>query len=298
MNKLFNVTNKIIKKPSLVFMYLDSFGLFKNMDDEKYLKKIYKIRFDKELDLNNPKTFNEKLQWLKLFDRKDIYSDMVDKYEAKKFVANKIDDSIIIPTIGIYDKFDDLDFSKFPNQFVIKCTHDSGGPIIIKDKKSININDIRKKINKRLKYNYFYNCREWPYKNVKPRIIVEKYIKDELIDDLRDYKFMCFNGEPKYVYITVKSKNIFENYYDMNFNPVNIDHGFPKSNIEFKKPKNFNKMIEIARKLSKDVPFLRVDLHNNNGKILFGEMTFYDWAGLKPYLDNSDDEFGKMLKLK
>jgi hypothetical protein len=224
---------------------------------------------------------------------------MVDKYEVKKYVADKVGKEYIIPTIGVYDNFDEIDFDKLPRQFVIKCTHNSGGMVICKDKAKLDKKAAKKKIEKAMQRNYYYSCREWPYKNVKPRIIVEEFIKDDMTDDLRDYKFMCFNGKPKYVYITVKNDDIFENYYDMSFKPIDIDHGFRRSEIDFKKPKLFDDMVKIAKKLSKDIPFLRVDLHYVNGKILFGEMTFYDWGGFRPFSGDGkwDNKLGDLINL-
>ena len=145
--------------------------------DKMFLKIKYRIHCGKKLNLKNPQTFNEKLQWLKLYDRKDIYTTMVDKYEAKKYVASVIGEEYIIPTLGVYDKFDEIDFDKLPNQFVMKCTHDSGGIVIVKDKSKFDKEVARKKINKFLKRKFYYTNREWPYKNVKPRIIIEKYMR-------------------------------------------------------------------------------------------------------------------------
>ena len=161
--------------------------------DSIVLKCIYRSELNKKLNLNNPKTFNEKLQWLKLYDRKDIYTTMVDKYEAKKYVAGIIGEEYIIPTIGIYNSFDEIDFDKLPKRFVMKCTHDSGGIIICKDKSNFNKVLAKKKIEKSLKKNYYYGGREWPYKNVKPRIIIEEYMEDKKHHELRDYKIFCFN---------------------------------------------------------------------------------------------------------
>ena len=220
------------------------------------------------------------MNWLKLYNRDNHYTRLVDKYEVKKYVAGIIWEKYIIPTLWVYNNFDDIDFDELPNQFVIKCTHDSGGVIIVKDKKIFDKSEAKEKINRLLKVNYFYPARERPYKNVKPRIIVEKYVKDDMIDDLRDYKFMCFNWIPKYVYITVKNDNIFENWYDMDFNKVDIFHGYPQSKIDFEKPRLFEEMKDIAKKLSQGIPFVRIDLHYVNNKILFWEMTFYDRAWL------------------
>lgn len=280
------------------FLLLSNIGFYNWMDDKKYLEKRFELLIGEKLDLENPKTFNEKMQWLKLYDRKKVYSKMADKYEAKRIVEKKVGAKYVIPTIGVYNKFDEIDFNKLPKRFVIKCTHDSGGVVICLDKNSFDVVAAKKKLEKKMQKNYFYDKREWPYKDIRPRILVEEYVKDDLIEDLRDYKFMCFNGEPKYVYITVKNDNIFENYYDMDFKVVDINHGFPRSRVEFKKPKLFNEMKDIARRLSRDTPFLRVDLHYVNGKILFGEMTFYDWAGFRPFVsEDIDKKLGDFIDL-
>ena len=166
--------------------------------DSIYLKIKYFYFFKKKLDLTSPRNYNEKIQWLKLYDRKEQYTKMVDKYEAKDYVSNLIGNKYIIPTIEIYNKFEDIDFNKLPNQFVIKCTHDSGSVIIVDNKNSFNIIDAKKYINMRMKLNYYYMHREWPYKNIKPRIIIEKYMGN----NIKDYKFFCFNGKPEIMYIS------------------------------------------------------------------------------------------------
>lgn len=179
-----------------------SSGLYDGMDDETFLKMAYKRKFGKELDLNNPVTFNEKLQWLKLNDRKPEYTEMVDKFMAKKYVASIIGQEHIIPTLGVWSRFDDIDFDKLPTQFVLKCTHDSGGLVVCKDKSNLNKKAAKKKIEKSMKTNYYKGGREWPYKNVKPQIIAEEYMEDISGNGLTDYKFYCFNGVPKYLYVS------------------------------------------------------------------------------------------------
>ena len=253
---------------------------FKHIPDKLYLQILFYNSLGYRLNLKNPKTFNEKLNWLKLYNRDDSYTNLVDKNAVKKYVSDAIWKEYVIPTLWVYSDFDEIDFNKLPNQFVIKCTHDSGWVIVVKDKNELDIDSAKEKINKLLKVNFFYQAREWPYKNVKPKIIIEKYVEDDIIDDLRDYKFMCFNWIPKYVYITVKNDNIFENWYDMDFNKVDIFHWYPQSELDFQKPKAFEEMKNIARRLSQGIPFVRVDLHYVKGQILFWEMTFYDWAWL------------------
>lgn len=269
--------------------------------DKIYLKYKYKKIFKKELNLNNPVTFNEKLQWLKLNDRKDIYTTMVDKYEAKKYVANIIGDEYIIPTIGIYNSFDEIDFSELPNQFVMKCTHDSGGLVICKDKNNLDINKARKKINKSLKNNYYYDGREWPYKNVKPRIIIEKYMEDRKTRELRDYKLFCFDGKVKFFKIDFdRQKYHRANYYDTN--GILLRFGEEICPPDFEKtldmPINLNKMISFSQKLSFEIPFIRVDFYEVNGKIYFGELTFYPASGFGKFTPEEwDKKLGDMIKL-
>ena len=276
----------VFKNPLWIVVYLNNMG-FHCFSDKLYLKVLFKINLGYKLNLSNPKTFNEKMQWLKLYDRKDIYTLMVDKYEAKRYVKEIIGDEYIIPTIGVYDSFDEMDFEKLPDQFVIKCTHDSGGNVIVKNKKNIDRKKIKKKINKCLKRNYYYVHREWPYKNVKPRIIVEKYLEDNKHNSMRDYKFFCFNGIPKIMYISEGLENHLTasmSFYDMNFELLDCkrsDYKQLKGKIE--KPKNFEKMKVFAANLSKQIPHVRVDFYEVNGQLFFGELTFYTCSGYIPF---------------
>lgn len=270
--------------------------------DKIYLKYKYKKILKKELNLNNPVTFNEKLQWLKLNDRKDIYTTMVDKYEAKKYVANIIGDEYIIPTIGIYNSFDEIDFSELPNQFVMKCTHDSGGLVICKDKNNLDINKARKKINKSLKNNYYYDGREWPYKNVKPRIIIEKYMEDSNSLSMKDYKFFCFNGTPRLMYLSEGLENhdtASMSFFDMNFKLSSCKRkDYKLLNYSPNKPKTFEKMKKLSSVLSKNIPHVRVDWYEINEKLYFGELTFYTCSGFIPFESEEwDKKLGDMIKL-
>lgn len=274
--------NRIIKNIYEMLIKINKHSLI-ILTDKMYIKTRYKLVFNKKINLKNPTTFNEKLQWLKLYDRNPEYTKMVDKYEAKEYVSNIIGKKYIIPTLGVWKNFEDIDFSKLPNQFVLKCTHDSGGLVICKDKSKLNINEAKRKITKSLKKNYFYAEREWPYKNVKPRVIAEKYIEDET-GALKDYKVYAFNGQCDYVMVCVdreKNETKFI-YYDKNWN---IKKEFSKDGIKYgddikiKKPKNLDKMFEFAEVLSKNIPFVRVDFYESNGKLYFGELTFYPSAG-------------------
>lgn len=292
---------RILKKPSLLFLTLGHMGFFDWMDDETYLKKAFKIRMGSSLDLDNPKTYSEKLQWLKLHDRKTVYTQMVDKYEAKIYAEKLIGSEFIILTLGVWDSFDEIDFDKLPNQFVLKCTHDSGGLVICKDKSKFDFKKARKKIKSCLKHNYFGAQREWPYKNVKPRIIAEEYLEDESTHELRDYKFFAFDGEVKALFIATERSGKDEtkfDFFDSNYNHLPFINGHPNADVMPEKPSQFELMKELASKLSKGMPQLRVDLYEVNGKVFFGELTFFHWSGMTPFVPEQwDYTFGDWINL-
>ncbi|MBR3138438.1 glycosyl transferase [Candidatus Saccharibacteria bacterium] len=272
------------------------------VSDEKYIKNEWKLNMDYPLDLASPKTFNEKLQWLKLHDRKDIYTTMVDKFQAKKYVADIIGEEYIIPTLGVYDRFDDINFDNLPNKFVIKCTHDSGGLVICRDKTKLDIFSTKKIIERNLKRNYYYCGREWPYKNVKPRIIVERYLEDVSSKTMRDYKFFCFNGEPKIMYLSEgleDHRTARMSFYDMNMDLVDCRRSdYKPLGYKPKQPINFKKMKKFSAMLSEDIPHVRVDWYEVNGKLYFGELTFTTRSGFIPFSNKEwDDRLGDMIEL-
>lgn len=269
----------------------------RKMTDKNYLCLMYLIHFGKLPNLKNPLTFNEKMNWLKLHGRNDIYTTMADKYAVKEFVAEQIGTEYVVKNFGVYDRWEDIDFDQLPNQFVIKGTHDSGGAFICKDKSTFDFNEVERRIKHNQKINYFFPLREWPYKNIKPRIIVDQLLDDNSGHELRDYKFWCFNGKPTYMYITNKGKVIKENFYDMDFNPIAIDHGFERTVPEYEKPAEFEQMKTLAAKLSANIPFVRVDFFDINGRIYFGEFTFYDWGGMRPFNGEWDKRLGKYLDI-
>lgn len=276
---------KILKYPPLILTYMDNKHII-SLKDSTYLKIFYKSKTNKKLDLDNPKTFNEKLQWLKLYDRKDEYVTMVDKYAVKKYIADTIGEQYIIPTLGVYDKFDDINFSLLPNEFVLKCTHDSGGNVICRDKSLLDINKARKKINHCLKNNYYYIGREWPYKNVKPKIIAEKYMKEDKKEELTDFKFMCFNGKVKCSFVCLDrySKDGLKiDFYDLSWQKMPFSRHYPNSNQILPKPQNYDLMINLAERLSIGIPFVRVDFYEIKGKVYFGELTFYPGSGFEEF---------------
>ncbi len=272
------------------------------LPDKPYVKLLYWANIGKRLRLKKPQTFNEKLQWLKLYDRKLEYTQMVDKYEAKKYVAGRIGEEYIIPTLGVWNKFEEIDFDSLPDQFVLKCTHDSGGLVICKDKSRLNMAEAKKKIEDCLQSRYYMLHREWPYKNVKPRIIAETYMEDAATAELRDYKFFCFDGKVKALFIATERSNETEetkfDFFDENFNHLPFTNGHPNATSLPQKPVNFEKMKELAGALSKGIPHVRVDFYEANGKIYFGELTFYHWSGIVSFNPEEwDYKFGDWIKL-
>ena len=257
-------------------------GFYNNTSDEAYIKKQFKNVFGYELDLDNPKTYSEKLQWLKLYDRNPLYTTLVDKASVKDYVAERIGEEHIIKTLGVYDSFEEIDFDKLPNQFVLKTTHDSGGVFICKDKSKLKMHKARAKINGRLKRDYFMHNREWPYKNVKRRVIAEEFITDLGKDGLCEYKIFCFNGEPKIVLLCkgeAHGAGRTNDYCDLEYNRLPFVSVNPNSEGEIVKPKEHDEIIEIAKKLSQGFPQVRVDTYVSNGKIYFGELTFFHNSG-------------------
>lgn len=272
------------------------------LPDKLYLKIKYKIITGQKLDLRNPTSFNEKLQWLKLYDRKDKYTIMVDKYAVKKYVADIIGDEYIIPTLEVHDSLAEINIARLPNQFVIKCTHDSGGLFIVKNKSEIDFEKIRAKLNGCLKTNYYYHGREWPYKNVKPRIIIEKYMEDRNSKSMRDYKFFCFNGKPEVMYISEGLENhntARMSFYDMDMNLIDCRRSdYCPLGYTPKKPKNFDKMKKFSAILSKDIPHVRVDWYEINGRLYFGELTFTTCGGMVPFADEKwNKKLGDLIDL-
>lgn len=267
------------------FLFLANIGAYKRMSDDIYLKKMFRAKFKYDLDLDNPKTFNEKLQWLKLNDRKPIYTTMVDKYAAKKFVADIIGDEYIIPTLGVWDSAEEINFASLPEKFVLKSTHDSGGiKIVDKNKPEYNEEELRRFFKKRLKRSLYYITREWPYKDVKPRVIAEQYMEDSHNRNrLIDYKFFTFRGTPKLFMVNYdRGVSTKADYYDVNLNKLDFTWGYPQSNYSLKLPVNYEKMLELAGKLSLGTKELRVDFYECNGKLYFGELTFFDGSGFTP----------------
>lgn len=276
--------------------------------DETFLKIIFRSRKGYKLNLKNPKAFSEKLQWLKLHDRRPEYVKMVDKYAVKDYVSSILGPEITIPTLGVWDTVDDIEWDKLPDQFVLKCTHDSGGIVICRDKSKLDRKEAKKKLKYGLHRDYYLTEREWPYKNVKRRIIAEQLLlprtEDGEVQDLYDYKFFTFNGEPKVLLFCSERKNGTSkwDFFDMEMNriPVAAIHHCTTT-IDLDKVIDrdaFERMKSIARALSKDLAFVSVDLYYVNKQIYFGELTFYSGSGFLSY-DPADFDItlGNMLKL-
>lgn len=283
-------------------MAAGGYGLLNWMPDTLYLRLIYRLKMKKRLNLRNPKSFNDKIQWLKIYNRNPLYTTMVDKFEAKKYVAGIIGKEYIIPTLGVWDRFDDIDFDSLPNQFVLKCTHDSGGLVICRDKTLLDRNAAKIKIEQAMKHNFYWMGREWPYKNVKPRIIAEKYMEDKSGEtgELTDYKYMCFGGKVQCVFTCTEryTEGLRVTFFDREWNELPFERHYPKSEKPIPKPEKFEEMIELSEKLSKNIPFVRVDFYEVGGSVYFGEMTFYPGSGFEEFTPTSADyELGQWIEL-
>ena len=269
-------------------VYSDIYYAAMHVVSEKwYLKLQFKRRVGYPLNLDDPQTFNEKLQWLKLHDRNPLYTKMVDKYEAKKYVADIIGNKYIIPTLGVWSHFDEIDFDKLPEKFVLKCTHDSGSIVICKDKKVMDKKTAREKLERGLRRNYYYaGGFEWPYKNVKPRIIAEQFMMDGDGAELTDYKIMCFNGKVKCSFTCTgrqSPRGLHVTFYDRQWKKMPFARHYPTEQKSGPRPRNYEKMMELAEKLAASLKFARVDFYEINNQIYFGEITFFPGNGMEEF---------------
>lgn len=270
--------------------------------DALFLKFKFYLMMGKTLNLKDPKTYSEKLQWLKLYNRKAIHTTMVDKITAKDYVEKIISKEHIIPTIATYDSVEDIDWDTLPNQFVIKCTHDSGGIVVCKDKSKLDIEKAKRTLREGLKQDYYYLFREWPYRNVPRRLICEEYMVDESGYELKDYKWFCFDGEPKAMFVATdrgsSNEEVKFDFFDTDFNHLPFKNGHPLASKPITKPAGFEEMKKLAAQLSQGEPHVRVDLYDVNGKIYFGELTFFHFSGLMPFEPEEwDYKFGSWIKL-
>ena len=287
------------------FVILANKGVYDNMQDEALLNRKYEAIFGKRLNLDNPQTFNEKLQWLKLYDRNPEYTIMVDKYKVRDYIKEKIGEEYLIPIIGVWDNPDDIDFDALPDKFVLKCNHNSGlGMCICKDKSKLNIENVKSELKKGLAQDYYLTGREWPYKNVPRKIIAEKYMTDTSdSSDFTDYKFFCFNGYVDCVMVCLERSSGDTKFYffDRNWNlkRLNTRGKNAPDGFTISKPSQMDKMFEIAAKLSKGLPFVRIDLYQSNDHIYFGEITFFPDSGFDAnLLPETDKYFGNLIHLE
>ena len=272
------------------------------LPDKIFLKAAFRARFGRKLDLNNPKTFNEKLQWLKLYDRKPEYTKMVDKYLVRDYVKEKIGEEYLIPLLGVWENPEKINYDELPMQFVLKCNHNSGlGMCIYKDKNSLDINKVKAELKKGIDQNYYLTGREWPYKDVPRRIIAEKYMVDESGYELKDYKFYCFDGKVKLVMINSDRMSLEKTkayYFDENYQPLDFVWGYENAEIPPQKPEKFEEMKYLAEKLSENISHVRIDFYQTPSGIYFGEITFFDGCGfdaIEPI--EWDYKIGSWLKL-
>lgn len=274
--------------------------LLRILPDRYYIQLYYFAKFRKFCDMQNPKSFNEKLQWLKLNYRIPEDSKLVDKHEAKSVVTDSIGAEYVIPTLGLFDTADEIDFDSLPNAFVLKCTHDSEGVVLVRDKSTADFAQIRETLSRALEQDFFYIGREPHYRGIKPRIIAEPFLEDEIQGQLLDYKFFCFDGDVKAMFIASdrSSGNIKFDYFDAEFSPLDIRQSYPTSTIKPAKPAKYDDMIAIARKLSVGHPHVRVDLYEANGRVYFGELTFFHFGGFAPFVPaEADTQLGEWLTL-
>ena len=289
-----------MEKISRKFKNLAHAGFLDHLSDETYIKLKFKVMIGKTLDLQNPKTYNEKIQWLKLHDRKPEYIPMVDKYAVKDYIQRTVGGQYAVPNFGIWDHFCDIDFSRLPDRFVLKPTHDSGTVVICRDKNKFDLGSARKELEGSLKKNFYWVGREWPYKNVKPRILAEEYLVNDDGREVKDYKFHCFNGKVRFLYVTsdrFNGKGLKADYFDDRFNRLDIQWALPNSDYDIKKPVRFEEMKALAERLSIGIPTLRVDFYEVNGNIYIGELTFYDGSGFGKMDEKLDRMIGDYILL-
>jgi len=276
-------------------------GALNWIPDKTFLKLEYKAKTGGALNLDSPQTFNDKINWLKLNDRNPLYTTLVDKFAVKKYIEGKIGSNYVVRLLGVWDSFDEIDFSKLPEAFVLKCTHDSGGLAICRDKAAFDVEQARESINKCLKRNYYWMTREWPYRNVPRKIIAEEYLENDELEGLHDYKVWCFNGEPLYVqYITGRLAETYELFYDQKWNKQTFTYHNPLYFGNVKKPDCLEELLDVCRKLADGIPFVRVDFYIlSDGTLKFGEMTFYPMGGMQCWHpQDMDYKLGEKITLK
>ncbi len=294
---------QFLLKPRLLYVHFALNKLrnnAKSFDDRSFITRMFKIKIGKKLDLDNVVLFNEKMQWLKLFNRKQVYTTMVDKHAVKKYVSDIVGNEYVIKELGAWDHYYDIDFEALPNQFVLKTTHGCGDMLIVKDKNKCDFSKYNSSFETSLSKSYYYVAREWPYKDVPPKIIAEELIVDQNYEHLPVYKFFCFDGEPYICQVIQndKQRNETIDYFDMDYNKLKLRQNYPNSKKPLPKPEKYKEMQELCRQLTKGIPFVRCDLYYANNKILFSEFTFFSDAGFEPFHPKKWDlVLGEKIKL-
>lgn len=273
---------------------------FRMISDERYLKMFYKGYQHRNLNLSNPRTFNEKLQWLKLYDRRPEYTEMSDKYLVRDYVKKKIGEKYLVPLLGVWEHVDEIDYDALPEQFVLKCNHDSGSVCVCKDKETFDFKSAKKKLKKALHTQYYWKSREWNYRNIKRKIVAESYLENDESGDLADYKYFCFDGEPQFIQVDIsRFTNHVRNFYDCNWKFIDVEYGCKNDELKvLPKPKEHEEMIKLAKILSVGYPHVRVDFYVCKKQVFFGELTFHHGGGVMPiYPFQYDEQWGKLLNL-
>lgn len=302
---------KYLENPWMVYCALTSKGLTKWIPDKAHLRLMYRASLGTWPNLDSPETFAEKMQWLKIHDHRSVYTTMVDKYRAKEFIASKVGPAYVVKTLDAWSSADAIDVSSLPEKFVLKTNHDCGGVLICTDRDSFDIDGAKDFFRRRLKRNYFFGCREWPYKNVKPIIFAEEFLdsKDgnghnegDTWEGIDEFDFFCFDGEPRLISYCYGDKNDSEkrynDFYDSEWKLLPLTMGYASSQESIPAPKQLDEMLELSRRLSEGIPFLRVDLFICGEHVLVGELTFYPWGGFTPFSPaEAEISLGHMVNL-
>ena len=294
--------NKFLKDPYYVIGRFLMKNYPKLMSDKFFIKVLWRQSIGTKLNLDNPTTFNEKLQWLKLNNRDALLINLVDKKTAKEWVVDRIGKEYVIQTLGVYDSVDEINLDALPEQFVLKCNHDCGSVVVCRNKSDFDIESAKKKLNVSLKKNYYWDSREWPYKKIKRCVIAEEFLTDGNTSELCDYKVLCFNGVPKLVLVCKdrhSETGLTEDFFTEEWEHLELKRpAHPNSKETIQKPEQLEEMLSLSRKLSKDFPFVRVDWYICNDKLYFGELTFFPASGMSPFVpDSYDNLFGSWLEL-
>ena len=263
--------------------------------DRPYLKLEYRFLTGKKLNLDSPETYNEKLQYLKLYDRKPVYTRMADKLGMRDFVRERIGEDCTVPLLGVWDKPDDIDFDRLPESFVLKCNHDSKGLIICHNKELMDREQSVRILSKSMKRNMFWAAREWPYKNIRPKVFAE-----QLLEEITEYQVLCFNGKPRLMYLMSEDSDghLTEDFFDTDFKPLDVSLGYGKTSDRIEKPSYLDRMVGYAAVLSEGCPHLRVDFIHADGHLYVGELTFFNDAGFAPVRPESwNEKMGKWIEL-